>query len=130
MATTITSLTNRVRDAKGLRPLSTSRRLDIAANRFSAILAHLQELSHTADGQDLTARAQATNYPFRRLGENIGWTSKRQVEEAIAADLVKRWMDSRGHRRNILERRFRDIGVGVTQLHGRTYGVQIFGTKA
>jgi len=74
-------------------------------------------------------RALSAGYNFQRLGENIGWTSRVYTPEDIASDLVARWMNSRGHRVNILNRRFQDIGVGVTQSGNRTYAVQMFGTK-
>ncbi|HWC25664.1 MAG TPA: CAP domain-containing protein, partial [Solirubrobacteraceae bacterium] len=44
------------------------------------------------------------------LGENIAWGSG---ERATPQEIVRAWMRSPGHRRNILERRFRNIGIGV-----------------
>lgn len=129
IAEMISSFTDQRRRRRGLRTLSVSNRLGHAANNFAHVLAHVEEFSHTADGQDLSERAYAASYRFRRLGENIGWTTTAR-EEAIARDLVRRWMASPGHRANILNPRFKDIGIGVTQTRGRTYAVQIFGTKA
>jgi uncharacterized protein YkwD len=44
------------------------------------------------------------------LGENIAWGSG---DYATPAETVKGWMESAGHRANILNRGFRHIGVGV-----------------
>ncbi len=130
ISTMIASLTDQMRQNKGQNALRNSNRLNHAAEVFSQILAQSQELSHTADGRDLSYRANSVGYSFERLGENIGWTAGPSTPDSIAVDLVERWMASRGHRVNILNRRFRDIGVGVTQTGGRTYAVQIFGTQA
>ena len=130
IATMISSFTDEIRRDRGLRRLTLSNRLGDAANEFSQVLADVRELSHTVDGQGLSDRAYAARYRFRRLGENIGWTSKEREDQAIARDLVERWMNSPGHRANILNPRFKDIGIGVTKTQDRTYAVQIFGTKA
>lgn len=119
-----------MRMENGYNTLKVSHRLNQAAEAFSRVLAQNRHLSHTADGRDLTDRALSAGYQFARLGENIGWTSRVYEPDDIAKDLVARWMASRGHRVNILNRRFQDIGVGVTQSGGRTYAVQMFGTKA
>jgi len=125
----ISSFTDQMRRKKGLISLSTSDLLGDAATEFVQVLAQVDEFSHTADGRDLSARANAAKYRFHRLGENIGWTSREKEDEAIARDLVRRWMLSPGHRANILNPRFRDLGIGVTKTGGRTYAVQIFGAK-
>ncbi len=122
-------LTNQVRVQAGTKPLRTSMRLNQAAATFSEVLAKTQNLSHKADGGNLSNRVAAVNYRFATLGENIGWTSKGRSDRDIAGDLVGRWMASRGHRRNILNRRFKHLGVGVTLAQGRTYAVQIFGAE-
>jgi uncharacterized protein YkwD len=44
------------------------------------------------------------------LGENIGWGTTTLAQPAA---LVRAWMKSPGHRRNILNGRFREIGVGI-----------------
>ena len=44
------------------------------------------------------------------LGENIAWGSGRL---ATAAQIHRSWMNSSGHRANILQRSFREIGIGI-----------------
>ena len=125
----IARLTDEVRRQHGLRPLEQSVRLEHASAAYADTLARHQRLSHTVDGTNIKDRAQRVRYRFRRLGENIGWTSGPPSDFEIARDLVSRWMRSRGHRINILDRNFRELGVGVARANGKTYAVQFFGAK-
>ena len=59
------------------------------------------------------------------VGENVayGYSSGRSV--------VAAWMHSEGHRRNILDRQFRLLGIGARQSDdGTWYAAQVFGRKA
>lgn len=125
----IARLTDEVRRKNGLRPLASSVRLEHASASYADTLARHQRLSHSVDGSDITDRAQRVRYRFTRLGENIGWTSGPPSDFEIAHDLVSRWMKSRGHRINILDRKFQELGVGVARADGKTYAVQFFGAK-
>ena len=125
----IAAMTDNARAQVGINQLNNSPQLNRAAEKFAVILSRKGELSHTADGKTLAKRAMSTNYQFLTLAENIGWTSKTELPHDIASDLVRRWLASRGHRANMLNRKFNDIGVGVSQTSGRTYAVQIFGTR-
>jgi uncharacterized protein YkwD len=59
---------------------------------------------------------------FVTLGENLAGG------QTTAASVVADWMDSPGHRDNILDPRWRDMGVGVrTGGHFGVYWVQMFG---
>ena len=57
---------------------------------------------------------------FRRSGENIayGQSTPQQVMNA--------WMNSSGHRANILNENFTTIGVGYTVINGTAYWAQLF----
>ena len=54
--------------------------------------------------------ARHAGYAGRTLGEDIGWGT---YELATPAAIVRAWMESPPHRSIILNRRFREIGVGV-----------------
>ena len=56
-----------------------------------------------------------------RVGENVatGFTSPKAN--------VKAWLKSPGHRRNMLNRKYTRLGIGVAKAGGRTYTVQVFG---
>jgi uncharacterized protein YkwD len=58
----------------------------------------------------MTGRVSAAGYRFRSLGENIAWGSGTF---ATPRSIMREWMDSPGHRDNILRAKFREIGIGV-----------------
>ena len=67
---------------------------------------------------------RAAGYPYRKVAENIA------AGQRTAAEVVAGWMDSPGHRRNILDGELAQIGVG--HVTGGPYGVlwtQVFGTR-
>ncbi|GHT03379.1 hypothetical protein AGMMS50276_33400 [Synergistales bacterium] len=58
---------------------------------------------------------------YNSWGENILYNTSGQ-----AADAMTQWMNSPGHRANILSGNYTHIGVGVYQSNGKTYFVQLF----
>ena len=93
-----------------------SKRLNRAARVHSADMARHAYFSHNSlSGASFLDRIRRTGYlrKARRwtAGENIAWgTGHLATPRAI----VRAWMNSPGHRANILNRRFRQIGVGIT----------------
>jgi uncharacterized protein YkwD len=78
-------------------------------------------------------RATAEGYPACRVAENIAYEyrSRGFESEALSKVLVRDWMESRGHRRNLLDARLADTGVGIAQSEStkRWYAVQLFGAR-
>jgi len=109
-------LLNRQRAAHGLRPLHRNRALATAAARHSRDMARRNFFAHTAPGGVTFAdRIRGARYRPRggwSIGENIAWGSGRLASPAA---IVRGWMRSPGHRANILDGRFRAIGVGVAR---------------
>lgn len=110
-------LLNAERKRRGLGRLSSERQLTKAAQRFSASMVRARFFGHVSPaGTTLTSRVRrGTSYLRGRvrswsLGENLAWGSG---ELASPRRTVRAWMRSSSHRRNILDRRFRHIGVGV-----------------
>jgi uncharacterized protein YkwD len=103
-------LLNRERARRGLRPLHLNERLTAASTTHSRNMVRGNFFDHG----NFVARILNAHYAPRRgawtLGENIAWGNG---DYATPASTVEAWMDSAGHRANILSRRFRDIGVGV-----------------
>jgi len=67
-------------------------------------------------------RIAAANYRWRMLGENVAFG------QANAAKVVDSWMHSPGHRTNILNATFTEMGAGyAVDRSGRPYYVQVFG---
>jgi uncharacterized protein YkwD len=66
------------------------------------------------NGSTLRARVSASGYlrgaRAWSAGENIAWGAGR---DATPASIVRAWMNSPGHRENILTAGFRDIGIGI-----------------
>ena len=103
-------LLNRERHARGLDPLRLNRRLTTASIRHSRNMVRKDFFDHG----NFVARIMNARYAKRQsawsLGENIAWGTGGL---ATPAQIVQGWMNSPGHRANILNRRFRDIGIGI-----------------
>lgn len=119
----VVGLTNRERAAAGLPALAVDTRLTSAAQAHSADMVARDFYSHTdPDGGGPWDRAAAAGAARRTVGENIA------CGQRSPADVVEGWMNSPGHRANILKSDFTRIGVGLAG-GGRagTYWTQLFG---
>ena len=109
-------LVNRERAANGAGPLRLNEDLDKAAQEHSESMAAGGYFEHTAPGGDgFLQRLQAAGYLtsthlLYNVGENIAWGS---LQDATPASVVAAWMASPGHRANMLNPEFRDIGIGI-----------------
>jgi uncharacterized protein YkwD len=114
-ATTVRCLVNAQRAAHGLAPLRSSRQLRLAAEAHGADMVSHRFFAHVSPFSGaVTDRARRAGYLARShdwtVGENIAWgEGPLSTPEAI----VTAWMNSPGHRAVILDRDFRDAGVGV-----------------
>lgn len=121
----VVTLTNRKRAAHGCRSVRVSTDLRKAARKHSSLMARKRTLSHQLRGEPALGRryALAGYTGWRTAAENIA------VGHLTPASVVRAWMRSPGHRRNILDCRLREIGVGVV-LHGlRLWWTQDFGRR-
>ncbi|MET9573972.1 CAP domain-containing protein [Streptomyces massasporeus] len=119
----VIDLTNRERTRHGLPPLSADPLLTTAAQAHSADMVARAFYAHTApDGGQPWDRAAAAGSTRRSIGENIA------CGQRSPADVVEGWMNSPGHRANILKPGFTHIGVGFAG-GGRAgmYWTQLFG---
>jgi uncharacterized protein YkwD len=106
-------LLNQERAKHGLSGLRVNRRLSAAATRHARDMAARRYFSHdTKGGGSFADRIARTGYSSGNpsLGENIAWGSGNLGSPRA---IVRSWMNSPGHRANILNRRFREIGIGV-----------------
>ncbi|MDO8188284.1 CAP domain-containing protein [Conexibacter sp. JD483] len=108
-------LLNRERAARDLSPLKLDRRLSGSAVAHSRDMVRRGYFEHDSpDGRSPFQRMLATSYVPKgaswTLGENIGWGT---LSLAQPAALVRAWMKSPAHRANILNPRFREIGIGI-----------------
>jgi uncharacterized protein YkwD len=99
---------NAEREAKGLAPVRLSAKLTKAAQGHACDNADRRSISHTSsDGGTLKTRLRKVGYSFRTAAENTG----RGFGSGARA--VDWWMNSPGHRANILLRKVRDVGIGI-----------------
>jgi uncharacterized protein YkwD len=108
-------LLNAQRRAHGLRPLRLNRRLGRAARRHTRDMVRRRYFSHTSrSGASFVDRIRRTGYLRSAhswvLGENIAWGAGSW---ASARAVMRAWMHSAGHRRNILTGRYRQVGIGI-----------------
>lgn len=108
-------LLNRVRAAHGMRKLRSNRRLAKAARGHATDMVRRDYFAHNSlSGLSFAARIKRAGYMKRAhrwlVGENLGQgTGTKATPRAIA----RAWMRSPAHRRNILQRRFREVGIGI-----------------
>lgn len=94
----VVALTNAERGSAGLRPLAGDPRLTTAAQAHSDDMVARGFYSHTGlDGRQPRDRAVAAGCTHRGIGENIA------CGQRSPAEVVRGWMDSPGHRANILK---------------------------
>ncbi|MEG3627637.1 CAP domain-containing protein [Streptomyces poriticola] len=120
----VLALVNEERAAAGCSPVTANDRLTRAADDYSDVMAASGVMSHTGpDGSTMTTRVEAAGYRWSTLGENIA------RGQADAASVMKAWMNSSGHRANILNCAFKELGVGVHFGDGGPWWTQNFGTS-
>lgn len=119
------SLTNAERQKAGIGALKTSPLLNQAAQRHAEDMARTGQFSHTgSNGSTMSSRVRQTGYVFRAVAENIFMQSPNNN----APEAVRGWMNSSGHRRNLLNARYTEIGIGYAVRGNNHYYVQVFGT--
>ncbi|MFJ7022242.1 sigma-70 family RNA polymerase sigma factor [Streptomyces sp. NPDC101117] len=120
----VVALVNKERATAGCGPLAEDSLLDKSAQRHSEDMAARGFFDHTnPDGADPGQRITAAGYRWSTYGENIAMG--QQTPEAV----MKSWMNSPGHRANILNCSFKDIGIGVHEGPGGPWWTQNFGAK-
>jgi uncharacterized protein YkwD len=131
----ILALVNQQRAANGLPPLTVSPQLTYAAQlqstnmaAMSSVVGDAAAMSHSLDGSpepNLTDRADYAGYQYSVLGENIAYGYSG------AASVMNAWMNSPGHRANILQSMFTQIGISVhANAQGTLYFTEEFGAPA
>ena len=120
-ANKVVELTNAERRKEGLGALRIDEDLMKATAKRARELE--SEFGHTRpDGDDWdTVLDEFGVSPYNRWGENVLYNSSGKP-----GDAVEQWMNSPGHRANILNGGYTHIGVGAYQSGGLTYVVQIF----
>lgn len=118
-------LVNEERAAVGLAPLTQNATLAAQAEQYACEMVYYNFFDHVnpVTGSTLADRSADFGYEYQVIGENLA------AGPRTPNDVVNAWMNSEGHRANILDVRFTELGVGVRE--GGNYGlywVQEFGT--
>jgi uncharacterized protein YkwD len=121
----VITLTNHERAAHGCGALTQNAALTRAARGHSRDMAARGQMTHYgANGSDAGDRVKQAGYPATKWAENIAYG------QATPREVVDAWMDSSGHRANILDCGLSEIGVGhVVNRQGVPYWTQDFGTR-
>ena len=117
----VARLVNIERQKEGLAPLTFSEELSKVARVKSQDMANKNYFSHNSPTYgDPFAMMRSFGIQYKTAGENIakGYSGAESV--------VRGWMNSSGHRANILNSSFGKIGVGYVNVNGTTYWTQMF----
>ena len=107
-------LVNNARRANGKAALATNVSLIITAQAWSQNMASTQKLVHR------TSLSDGAPGGWRKLGENIGYAS-------TVDGIQTAFMNSAGHKANILDSAFNNVGIGITRDgNGRYWETQEF----
>ncbi len=116
----VVTLVNAERAKEGLAPLTLDAKVSAAAQIRATECE--QRFSHTRpNGSSFATALKEQNISYRSAGENIAWGQKTPQE------VVTAWMNSAGHRANIMNKNFTTIGVGYYEnARGTDYWCQLF----
>lgn len=118
-ASQVVALVNAERTKQGLSALTIDTKVQQAA--LVRAKESTQSFSHTRpNGSSFSTALTEAGVSYRTAGENIayGQSTPQQVMNA--------WMNSSGHRANILNANYTTIGVGYTVINGTAYWAQLF----
>jgi uncharacterized protein YkwD len=123
----IFDLINAERQRQGLPALVSNEQLDRMAQIQAENMAYFHKMAHTLPEAQLPTvgdRARYVGYSFSRLAENVA------VGYPNAETVVQGWMNSSGHRRNILDGDVVETGIGIARSSsGGLYYCQVFGSR-
>ena len=118
-ASEVLNLVNQERSKAGLSPLT----MNSAATEAAKVRAKeiVNNFDHTRpNGQSPFTALDAAGVSYRAAGENIAYG------QSTPSEVMNGWMNSSGHRANILNGSFKEIGIGAYYQNGRYYWVQLF----
>lgn len=118
--TLVVELTNKVRQREKLGSVKPDKALNAAARAYAAYLAKSGTFSHTADGKEPASRAAASGYRLCQIAENLAMSENSDgfAAKELATQTLEGWLNSPGHRANLLAKNVTDIGVAVARVAG------------
>ncbi len=134
IANRILTMINHERRAHHLKALSSSRQLQLSARRHDLTMSQFNSMSHQLPSEAFFGtRLRAAGYRWKWAGENIGYNSRmdtggvRRLETLMYHEKAP----NDGHRRNILNPHFRNVGVDVyiDRAHHKVWLTTDFGRR-
>lgn len=111
---------NQDRAAHQLAPLQWDEHLALAGRLHAYEMARRRTISHQFPGEpDLAARGGDSGVHFSLITENV-------AEAPNSAEIHDLWMNSAGHRANLLDPNVNAVGIAVVQAHGEFFAVEDF----
>ncbi len=119
-------LTNKTRAEEGLNELSANQLLSKAAYQKAETIFSEQIFGHNINGRKFSDWVKDANYQYQNVGENLA------IDFVSSEGTMNAWLNSPSHKKNILNPKFKEIGVAVKtekfEGHDSILVVQIFGT--
>lgn len=118
---------NEERAKNGLAPLSYNNTMEHYARFKSQDMGDRGYFDHNnPEGELITAQMARDGVSYNAWGENIAYIGGVSDPTALANQFMTNWMNSSGHRANILSNNFSSIGVGVYKIGNKVYATQEF----
>ena len=118
---------NEERTKAGVAPLTYNTTMEKYARIKSQDMGYNNYFSHTdLSGNYITTKMKADGVTYNAWGENIAYISGVTDPTALANQFMTNWMNSQGHKENILSTNFSSIGVGVYKIGNKVYATQEF----
>ena len=118
---------NEERTKAGVAPLTYNTTMEKYARIKSQDMGDNNYFSHTdLNGNNITAKMKADGVTYKAWGENIAYIAGVTDPTALANQFMTNWMNSQGHKENILSTKFSSIGVGVYKIGNKVYATQEF----
>jgi uncharacterized protein YkwD len=115
---------NAIRQERGLRPLKANEELSRIARAYSRRMAREKFFGHTSpDGDTIGDRVRGRGIVYSVVGENLFSCTNSPDPVTWAVDA---WMESPGHRENVLYNSFAETGVGLWREGNEYFFTQVF----
>ncbi|MGL4551918.1 MAG: CAP domain-containing protein [Gemmataceae bacterium] len=122
---------NESRAKETIDKLRVERTLCAIARKHAENMARQEKMDHVLDGKGVAKRTIEGGYDYRAVGENLAKASGPDPDSPppTPAEIHDQWMKSDGHRANLMNPKFKQIGLAVVKSEkGTYYYCQVFAT--
>ncbi len=127
---TLLDLVNEARKKEKLQPLKANAVLKQIARLHSENMAKQEKMAHQLDGKSVGDRTTAADYDYRVVRENLAAAEgDADTPAPTPKEIHDKWMESKGHKANLLDDRVTEVGIAiVVSKKGTYYYTQVFAT--